>query len=95
MRVTWSPEAVADRVAIWEYLEERNPQAAIGMDRLFSAAADRLADFPKLGGVGLITGTRETFPHENYRLVYEVDDDEVWIHALVHTSQLWPPEELG
>ena len=63
-------------------MEARNPQAAIDMDRLFSATAARLADFPKLGVVGLIAGTRETFPHENYRLVYEVYDDEVWILAL-------------
>jgi plasmid stabilization system protein ParE len=79
-------------VAIWNYLEERNPQAAVSMDQLFSTAADRLADFPEQGRIGIVTGTRELFPHENYRLVYELEADVVWILALVHTSRLWPPE---
>lgn len=91
MRVVWAPEAVADRVAIWDYLEERNPQAAVRMDQLFSAAADRLADFPEQGRPGLIPGTRELLPHESYRLVYELESDTAWILALVHTSRLWPP----
>ena len=94
MRVYWTPEAVADRVAIWDYLEERNPQAAVGMDQLFSAAADRLADFPEHGRTGIVTGTRELFPHDNYRLVYEIDDDAIWVLALAHTSRLWPPESI-
>ena len=41
------------------------------MDTLFSKAAERLAAHPELGKAGLIAGTRELFPHENYRLVYE------------------------
>lgn len=92
MRVVWTPEAVADRLAIWGYLEERNPQAAVRLDQLFSDAADRLADFPEQGRTGIVLGTRELFPHESYRLVYELVGDTAWILALVHTSRLWPPE---
>jgi len=91
VRVVWTPEAIADRLAIWEYLKERNPQAAIRMDTLFSAAASRLTDFHAQGRPGLVPGTRELLPHENYRLVYELDHDTVWILTLVHTSRLWPP----
>ena len=28
--------------------------------------------------------------HESYRMIYEVQDDTVWILALVHTARLWP-----
>lgn len=61
------------------------------MDALFSKAAARLATHPNLGKPGLIQGTRELIPHENYRLVYEVDGQTVWVLSLVHTARLWPP----
>jgi toxin ParE1/3/4 len=61
------------------------------MDEIFSAAVSRLAEHPLLGRGGQIPGTRELIPHENYRLVYEVRADTVWILTLVHTARLWPP----
>lgn len=61
------------------------------MDALFSDAATRVADHPKLGKSGKIPGTRELIPHESYRLVYEIDGETVWLLALVHTARQWPP----
>jgi toxin ParE1/3/4 len=61
------------------------------MDKLFSDAAARLANFPMLGREGKIPDTRELIPHENYRLIYEIEADTVWVLALVHTSRQWPP----
>jgi addiction module RelE/StbE family toxin len=90
MSVIWTPEAQQDRIDIWDYLVTENPPAAIRMDELFSTAASRLTTHPMLGHQGIIPGTRETFPHENYRLVYEVHNEHVWILALVHTSRQWP-----
>jgi toxin ParE1/3/4 len=31
--------------------------------------------------------------HENYRLIYEVDEAEkiVWVLTLIHTARRWPP----
>jgi len=52
--------------------------------------AARLADYPELGQQGKIPGTRELIPHASYRLVYEIDDDTVWILTLVHTAWQWP-----
>ncbi|MNR57903.1 Plasmid stabilization system protein [compost metagenome] len=60
------------------------------MDELFSDAAARLAKHPKLGKQGTIPGTRELIPHESYRLVYEVEQETVWVLALVSTSREWP-----
>lgn len=91
MNVIWSPEAVQDRLAIWEYLLTVNPQAAIDMDERFGEATCRLATHPLIGHSGKIQGTRELIPHENYRLVYEIQEEQVWILALVHTARLWPP----
>lgn len=61
------------------------------MDALFSDAAARLAEHPKLGRTGKIPGTRELIPHDSYRLVYEIDGETLWLLALVHTARQWPP----
>lgn len=68
-----------------------NPRAAVHIDELFSAAAASLADFPDKGRLGLVAGTRELIPHENYRLVYQTERDVVWILAMVHVARMWPP----
>lgn len=91
MKVIWTPEAEQDREGIWDYVADVNPQAALWMDELFSDAAARLSIHPQLGRIGEIPGTRELIPHENYRLVYEIAEETVWILALVHTARCWPP----
>jgi toxin ParE1/3/4 len=91
VKVIWTPEALQDRADIWDYIAPENPQAAARLDELFSEAAGRLAGHPKMGRPGKITGTRELIPRESYRLVYEIQGDEVWVLALVHTARQWPP----
>ncbi len=91
MKVRWTPEAEQDRNEIWDYIATDNPRAAARMDELFSATATKLANFSNRGPLGKIPGTREIIPHENYRLIYEIDEETVWILALVHTARQWPP----
>lgn len=91
MKVIWTPEALQDRIDIWDHIAADNPRAAARMDTLFSNAAALLVDHPKLGRSGRIEGTREWLPHASYRLVYEIDGETVWLLALVHTARLWPP----
>lgn len=91
MKVVWTPQAEQDRADVWNYIATENGRAAARMDRLFSDAASRLANHPMLGRPGKIAGTRELIPHENYRLVYEIYQETVWVLALVHTSRRWPP----
>jgi len=91
MRVVWTPEAEQDRDEVWEYISADSVAAAARMDELFSNAVAQLVDFPELGRAGKIAGTRELIPHENYRLVYEIDGNTVWMLALVHIARLWPP----
>lgn len=90
MKVIWTLEAEQDRFDVWNYMATDNPNAAVRMDELFSGAATRLGVHPNLGKPGKISGTRELIPHENYRLVYEIENKTVWILALVHTSRRWP-----
>lgn len=91
MIVVWTPEAEQDRADIWDHIAADNPDAAVRMDALFSAAVARLTEHPSLGKAGGIPGTRELTPHESYRLVYEIEGDVLWVLALVHTARQWPP----
>jgi plasmid stabilization system protein ParE len=91
MRVLWIRAASQDRFAIIQHIAADNPAAAERMDSLFSSTTKRLAAFPMLGHKGRLPSTREILPHPSYRLVYTIDDETIWILALVHTSRLWPP----
>lgn len=91
MRVIWTPEAEQDRADVWDHIAADNPHAAARIDELFSDVAARLAKHPNLGKPGNISGTRELIPHESYRMVYEIEQETVWVLALVHTARLWPP----
>jgi len=73
VKVRWTDKALDDRVAIWEYLTERNPAAAVALDKRFSESVALLAENPLMGLNGQIAGTRELVPHEHYRLIYELD----------------------
>jgi toxin ParE1/3/4 len=51
----------------------------------------RLSGHPFLGETGHIPCTRELLPHENYRLVYEIEQETIWVLAMVHAARRWPP----
>lgn len=91
MKVCWTPEAEDDRAKIFDYIAADSPRAAVKMDEVFSKSAARLADHPKIGRTGRIPGTREVIPHKSYCLVYEIEQETVWVLALVHTARQWPP----
>ena len=59
------------------------------VDTDFANVVEDLAEYPELGKPGLVSGTRELFPVHNYRIVYEVNGQEVWILAIAYTSRLW------
>lgn len=91
MKVIWTPEAQQDRLEIWDYIAADKPRAAASLDEYFSDAALRLSEHPELGRLGKIPGTRELILHQSYRLVYEIEQNTVWLLALVHTAKQWPP----
>ena len=90
MRITWTPETQQDRFDIWKHIAADNPRAAAQIDLLFSNAVTQLNDQPNIGRPGTVSGTRELIPHKNYRLVYEINQQTIWILALVHAARQWP-----
>ena len=94
MKVVWASSAEQDRADIIEFIGLDNPIASIMMDELFAEVSLRLEKHPLLGKPGRVSETRELIPHANYRLIYEVKNDQVRILALVHTARLWPTLKL-
>ena len=91
MRLSWTPEAIADRDAIYSYIETDNPRAALALDQLFSEKAERLARHPLIGRIGRVAGTREFVVHRNYILVYDIMDDALRVLRVLHAARIWPP----
>ena len=87
MDIVWAQLALDDRIRIFDYLAEHNPDAALDMDDLFSKKADQLLEHPKLHKAGRVKGTREAVVHPSYILVYQEKRDEVIILRLLHSAQ--------
>jgi toxin ParE1/3/4 len=92
MNIIWSPQAVQDRLDIWDFIAADKPLAAAALDERFSETAALLLTQPLIGKRGMIEGTRELLPHKHYRMVYELQDEAIWILAIVHTARQWPPQ---
>ncbi|MFA5496466.1 MAG: type II toxin-antitoxin system RelE/ParE family toxin [Porticoccaceae bacterium] len=91
MELHWTPEAIQDREAIYDYIEADNPIAALALDELFEEKAGRLVDHPDLGRPGRVPGTRELVAHQNYILVYDLAGDLVRVLRMLHAARQWPP----
>jgi addiction module RelE/StbE family toxin len=93
VRLFWTPEALDDRRAIYDYIEADNPRAALTLDELFSEKVRNLIDHPGLGRIGRITGTRELVVHKNYILIYDTTVDQVRVLRVLHAARQWPPAD--
>ena len=96
MELRWTPEAILDREAIYDYIEVDNPIAALALDELFEEKAGHLIDHPGLGRPGRVPGTRELVAHQNYVLVYDVQGERVRMLRVLHAARQWPtPDKTG
>lgn len=93
MQLYWTPEAIWDREAIYDYIEADKPTAALALDELFEKKAGHLIDHPGLGRIGRVAGTRELVAHQNYILIYDVTDNLVRILRVLHAARQWPPQD--
>ncbi len=92
VKLVWTRPASIDRKEIRKYIARDDPAAAMALDELFSARADRLADHPGLGRPGCVAGTRELVAHRNYILIYDVAGDLVRVLRILHAARQWPPQ---
>jgi len=92
MKLLWTPAAQRDRDEIYDYIDARDPAAAIALDERFVDKASRLVNMPNMGRAGRVPGTRELVAHRNYVLIYDVTGDQVRVLRVMHAARQWPPE---
>lgn len=91
MTVTWAPAALDDLIDVYTYIADDSPERAEGVVRAVTRTAEGLADFPLLGRVGALLGTREQIMSRyRYKIVYRIGGEEVEIVRIIHTSRNWP-----
>ena len=90
LRLEWKATAVADLLAIVDYISDDNPDAAQVLKDEIEAKVSRLREQPRLYRVGRVEGTREMVVRSNYIVVYAEDADTVTILRVLHAAQQWP-----
>ena len=96
MRLRYTAQARGHIAAIFNYINDRNPRAATQVVAHIRLAAERLAEFPRIGHAGRVPKTYEWVVRGlPYIVVYDIslgDDDEVVILGVFHGAQDRQPE---
>jgi toxin ParE1/3/4 len=91
--IIWSPQAVEDIEAAFDYLVERNPTAAVRIYNTIMQEVEALAARPFLGRVGRINGTRElVVQHTPFIVPYRVFQEKLEIIRVFHTARAYPQQ---
>lgn len=90
MQIIWTRLAIAERAAIYSYIEARNPRAALALDQQFTEKAQLLTRHPYMGRAGRMAGTRELVAHPNYLLQYAITPMHIRILGVKHVARQFP-----
>ena len=90
LKVVRTPRYDNDLVAVGEYIEQDNPNAALALLLHIEEQVDSLADpnFPRRKGRK--AGTLELVAHPNYVVVFEQTDTTVTVFNLLHAARKYP-----
>ncbi|MBF0354204.1 MAG: type II toxin-antitoxin system RelE/ParE family toxin [Alphaproteobacteria bacterium] len=92
MKVRWLRVALAQLEREAVVIAGDDPKAAAAMLTRVFEAAEGLAQFPAMGRVGRVAGTREqVVPGTPYILPYRVREQQVEILRFLHGARKWPP----
>lgn len=93
-KVIWAPSALDDVESIAEYIAKDSAEmASLFVSRLFDAT-DRLQEFPFSGRIIPEINNpdcREVI-YGSYRIMYRVEEKEVWVTGVIHGARDWKPE---
>jgi toxin ParE1/3/4 len=91
VKLAWSFYAQSDRNNIYDYIDADSPRAAILVDQRIGGSVATLKQFPEMGRLGRIAGTRElVIQHTPYIVAYSIVGDTVRILRILHGAQIWP-----
>lgn len=87
--------AVEDLEIIFRFIEADNPHAARAVTDRIVASIGRLVQFPQMGRIGTVAGTREwVIPRLPYIAVYRIapERNAVVVVGIFHGARDRPPE---
>jgi toxin ParE1/3/4 len=92
MNVLWSPEALADLIALRDFIAGDSPAAARRVVAgLVSRIEELLPGNPAIGRVGRVSGTRElVVPGTPYIVPYRLREGAIEILRVYHGARRWP-----
>lgn len=95
-RVIWTERALQDLERVLDYIAADAPLAARRFAQRIIARTDSLSHTPRIGGFVEEDDTRtyRQLVQGNYRNIYRVDDDTVYIVAVHHAARLLDVDEL-
>ncbi|MHA1149537.1 MAG: type II toxin-antitoxin system RelE/ParE family toxin [Promethearchaeota archaeon] len=88
VNITWMPQALKDLDTISEYIEKDSEYyAKITVQKIFSAVK-QLELFPKIGRIvpEKQDPTLREILYRNYRIVYKLSENEIYILTIFHGS---------
>ncbi|MCP3700417.1 MAG: type II toxin-antitoxin system RelE/ParE family toxin [Aliivibrio sp.] len=89
-KLEWSAFSRDDLVSIVEYIAEDNLDAAQRVFNDIRNKTEHLRDYPQMGRIGRVAGTRELVVLGNYIVVYQERQDVIHILRVIHSSQQFP-----
>ncbi len=88
MKLVYAPGARLQLQAIFSYLQERSPQAALKVLSQIRRTAERLKTNPRLGRVTNLPGLFVLIETRyRYRLFYRINDEAIEIIRILHRAQ--------
>ena len=86
----WKASAVADLMAIVDYISDDNPDAALALMDEIQGKVEQLPVHPKRCRPDRVNGTRELVVRPNYIVVYAETPAVVTVLRVLHAAQMWP-----
>jgi toxin ParE1/3/4 len=91
MRILWTDQASEQLASAYDYVLAENPSAAEKQLEIVLRAVEQLANFPEMGRLGRVDGTRElVIQGTPYIVAYRLRGATVRVLALLHGARRWP-----
>ena len=92
MKIVWHPLAQADLIALITFIAIDNPTAAARVHDEIRRQIGMLSEYPEMGRMGRVAGTRELIVAGTpFVAVYKIDDT-ITILRVLHGARRWPPQ---
>ena len=90
MKIIWSRRAIRHLAKVRDYIAQDNPDAAADIAAQVLAAVRNLENFPNIGRLGSLPGTRErVVPNTPYIVPYRIHAGRIELIAVFHGRQRW------